>query len=194
MKTIKVKEIMVPLRDYATVSEDATLYEAVIALEEAQRRFDKDRYQHRAVLVFDKDRRIVGKLSQLDIIKGIESGYLKIGDLKGVSRSGFTPAYIKSLIKQHSLWQSPLRDICGKAAHMKVKSIMYTPEEGEYVEEEQTMDQAIHRLVMGGHQSLLVTRGGEVVGILRLTDVFSRVCEAVKACAFDPYTPPTSAS
>jgi CBS domain containing-hemolysin-like protein len=35
MKSISVKEIMVPLSEYATVSKDATLYEAILALEEA---------------------------------------------------------------------------------------------------------------------------------------------------------------
>ena len=33
MKTINVKALMVPLAEYATVSEEATLYEAVQALE-----------------------------------------------------------------------------------------------------------------------------------------------------------------
>ena len=36
MKSYTVKELMVPLSEYATVSEDATLYEAVLSLEEAQ--------------------------------------------------------------------------------------------------------------------------------------------------------------
>ena len=33
MKTVAVRELMVPLVDYATVSVDATLREAVLALE-----------------------------------------------------------------------------------------------------------------------------------------------------------------
>ncbi|MBE9571802.1 MAG: CBS domain-containing protein, partial [Proteobacteria bacterium] len=32
MKTINVKDLMVPLDEYATVSEEATLFEAVVAL------------------------------------------------------------------------------------------------------------------------------------------------------------------
>jgi CBS domain containing-hemolysin-like protein len=39
MESILVKEMMIPLEDYATVSEDATLYEAVRALEETQQTF-----------------------------------------------------------------------------------------------------------------------------------------------------------
>ena len=54
MKSLTVFELMVPLSEYATVSEDSTLFEAVLALEKAQDEFDKTRYRHRAVLVFDK--------------------------------------------------------------------------------------------------------------------------------------------
>jgi CBS domain-containing protein len=60
---------------------------------------------------------------------------------------------------------------------------MYTPTEGEYVPQDASLDQALHQLVVGHHQSLLVTKDGkEIVGILRLTDVFQEVCEMMKAC------------
>jgi hypothetical protein len=39
----KIENLMIPLADYATVSEDATLYEAVLALEESQKKFDTNR-------------------------------------------------------------------------------------------------------------------------------------------------------
>jgi CBS domain-containing protein len=46
-----------------------------------------------------------------------------------------------------------------------------------------TLDQAIHQLVVGHHQSLLVTKDGkEIVGILRLTDVFQEISERIKEC------------
>jgi hypothetical protein len=35
---------------------------------------------------------------------------------------------------------------------------------------------------MGRHQSLLVRRGSDVVGILRLSDVFKKICDEMKAC------------
>jgi len=182
MKTARVKDLMVPLDEYATVSEDANLYDAVLALEEAQSRFSKDLYKHRAVLVYDKDKDIVGKLSQLDVIRGLESGYKKVGDLKGVAHSGFSPELIRSMIEKHGLWQKPLEDVCRTAPKIRVKDVMYTPTEGEYVEEDEPLDRAIHQLVVGHHQSLLVTRSEKIVGILRLTDVFMEICTLIKAC------------
>jgi hypothetical protein len=34
------------------------------------------------------------------------------------------------------------------------------------------MNETIHRMVVGKHHSLLVTDGGNIVGVVRLTDVF----------------------
>ncbi|MBN2032107.1 MAG: CBS domain-containing protein [Deltaproteobacteria bacterium] len=182
METILVKEMMVPLADYATVSEKATLYEAVMALEEAQKHFDQNKYRHRAILVYDARRRIVGKLSQLDIIRSLEPKYEGIGDLKDLTRFGLDADYIRQMIKDHGLWKQPIDDICRNAAKLKVKDIMYSPTQGEYVAEDATLNEAVHRLMLGRHQSLLVTRGGEIVGILRLTDVFSKICAIIKTC------------
>ena len=80
MQNLTVKELMVPLAEYATVPEDATLYEIVLALEEAQQEFDQSRYRHRAVLVFDQKRQVIGKISQLDILKALEPKYEQIKD------------------------------------------------------------------------------------------------------------------
>jgi CBS domain-containing protein len=177
-----VKDIMVPLAEYATVSTEATLFEAVVALEEAQRNFSKDRYKHRAILVYDESRKIVGKLSQIDVIRSLESGYAKLGDSKAISHSGFSRDMIKSIMEKFNLWQTPLEDICRKAFRIKVKEIMYTPGEGEYVDQNASLNESIHQIIMGRHQSLLVTSGGEIVGILRLTDVFTAVTDAMKSC------------
>jgi len=59
---------------------------------------------------------------------------------------------------------------------------MHTPTEGEYVEEDASLDEAIHQLVMGHHQSLLVTKGKEIIEILRLTDIFNEICQTIKTC------------
>ena len=102
--------------------------------------------------------------------------------MERLSRSGFSPTFLKMMLKQEALWESPLRDICSRASGFKVKTFMYTPTEGEYINEDASLDEAIHLLVMGRHQSLLVTRGKEIVGILRLTDVFAEVFHIMKTC------------
>ena len=181
MQTILVKEMMVPLKDYATVSENATMCDAVLALEKAQDEFDQSRYRHRAVLVYNDQNKIVGKISQLDLLKALEPKYNKVFDTGALSRTGYSLDYIKSL-SHTGFWNKPLNDICRKAAGMQVKNFMYTPREGEFIEESAELNEAVHRLIVGQHHSLLVTRSKEIVGVLRLTDVFKLVSERIKVC------------
>jgi CBS domain-containing protein len=180
MKTVQVKDVMVALKDYATVSEDATLEEAVMALEKAQEQYEKSQYLHRAILVYDNKNKIVGKISQLDILMALEPNY-RIVDLEKLSRFGYSLDYIQSFAKT-ALWDKPLRDICRKAATLIVKDFMHTPKQGEYIKEDANLDEAIHQLLIGKQNSLLVTRNQDIVGILRLTDVYAFVSENIKAC------------
>jgi len=181
---VTVGDLMVPLEEYAMVSEEATLYEAVMALEDALEELDRSRYQylHRAVLAYNKDKKIVGKVSHLDVLRALEPKYQSMGDMRTLSRAGFSPQFLKSLMESFSLCDKSFRDMCSKAANIRVKDIMYTPTPGEYVEEDTALCEAIHMLVMGHHQSLLITREGEIVGVLRLTDVFKEVFQMMKTC------------
>lgn len=181
----QVRDLMIPMAEYATVDEEATLYEAVTALEKAQMEFDSTRYRHRAVLILDKAGSVVGKLSQLDVLRALEPKYMEMEESGSAKRYGLSKTFIKSLIETYQLWDSPLSDICRKACTIKIAKYMRKPTEGEYVEEEASLDVAIHQLVIGQQQSLLVTRGGKIVGVLRLTDVFAAVFHAMKECAID---------
>jgi CBS domain-containing protein len=175
---------MVPLSEYATVTEDATLYDAVLALEKAQENFEDKhtRYRHRAILMLDKSGNVVGKLSQLDVLRALEPKYQDMIQGHGSQRFGFTKKFMKSMLEDYSLFANPLDDICRKAGEQPVKQFMHTPTEGEFVSEDATLEVAIHQLIMGQHQSLLVTRGEKIAGILRLTDVFAAVFHKMKEC------------
>ena len=186
MKSKLVKELMVPLSEYATISRDASLLEAILELEKAQEEFNKSRYVHRAVLVYDEAGKIVGKLSQIDIIRGLEPKYEEVGDLKHRSFSAFSPAFFKAMYDHLQPWQKPLRDLCRTTASRRVKEVMHMPTKDEFVKADATLDEAIHRLILGSHQSLIVTQGEEIVGILRLTDVFQEITNVAKTCGVEP--------
>jgi len=184
VKSYTVKELMVPLSEYASVTEDATLYDAVLALEEAQENFEDKhtRYRHRAILILDKDGGVIGKLSQLDVLRALEPKYTDMIEGEGSHRYGISKEFMKSVWEDYNLFADPLDDICRKAGEQNVKTFMYTPTEGEYVSEDASIDIAIHQLILGHHQSLLVARDKKIVGILRLTDVFAAVFHKMKAC------------
>ena len=184
MKSYRVKEMMIPLEEYETVSEDANLLEAVMALEKAQEGFDQTDYWHRAILVFDQNGTIVGKVSQHDILIALEKNYKEIFEKEkgALSRFGLSNMFVKYAMEEYNLWDKPLDHLCRKAIQRNVKDFMYTPTEGEFIDENETMNNAVHKLIIGKHHSLLVTQKGKITGVLRLSDVFKKITDAIKEC------------
>lgn len=182
METITVNKLMVPLSEYSTVSEDDTLYDAVQVLKKAQKNYEPGKHRHRAVLVHDGNNRVVGKLGQIEILKALEPKYAKIGDLNNLSRAGFSPDFLKDMMEKYALWDQPINIICDKASRVKVKDIMHTPAPGEFIEEGAALGEVIHNMLMGMHHSLLVTRKSEIVGIVRLVDIFNFIGLEIDSC------------
>ncbi|MBT4288491.1 MAG: CBS domain-containing protein [Deltaproteobacteria bacterium] len=175
-----IKALMVPISEYATVNKDATLFEAVLALEKAQEKYDQTKFQHRAVLVLDKNNKVVGKLSQLNVLRALELESKKIDKIEEISQFCFGAKYIANQLEQSRVKGTSLKEICSKPSKIKVEKFMKQPEEYQYIEEETSLEVAIYQLLTGPYLSLLVVRKGEVVGVLRLTDVFLTVVQAMK--------------
>ena len=182
MKKYRIDDLMVPLSEYATVTVGATLHEAILALETAQEEFDQTKYRHRAILVLDKTGTVVGKISQHAALKALEPQYLKMSSSSSAAHYGFSVTFLNDLQEQYSLLDGALENICQKAAKMKVENFMSKLSEWEFIDLGASLDKAIHLLVMGHHQSLLVKQAGKVVGVLRLTDVFAAVFQILKTC------------
>ncbi|MBW1649803.1 MAG: CBS domain-containing protein [Deltaproteobacteria bacterium] len=186
MKNYYVKDLMISVSEYATVSEDATLFEAVIELKSAQNFYTKNRYAFRSILVLNNTGEVVGKLSQFDILKALEPKYIENEkEIAKASGGYFDAGFLKSILMEYDLWNKPLDDICKKASSKKIKDFMYTPSEGEYIKEDRTLDHGIQHFLMGKHHAVLVTsaeKNNKIVGILRLTDVFKKICSMIETC------------
>ena len=180
MRTIIVKELMVPLEAYATVPIDATLRDTVIALEKAQTTLAPSKHLHRAILVLDEYGKVVSKIIMKDILVALEPKYGKVEGMGVLEREGFSTDMIKDMLATHSLWAEPLPLVADRAAKLAVRDFIHPPEAGEYIDENATLGEAINQLVVQPYHSLLVTREGEVVGILRLSDVFAKICDIIK--------------
>src|SRR4030042_2814845 len=80
MEEKHVKKIMIPIREYAVVSQEATIKEALKIMKESSERLSPGKYRHMGILVKDAEGNIVGKLTQADILRGIIPDYKDIGD------------------------------------------------------------------------------------------------------------------
>ena len=189
MDSISIKPLVVALETYAVVSRDATLFDAIKALEESHDKFFKvahvhgaGRYKHRAVLVADQSGKIIGKITQYDLIKGLEPKYNQIGEGKRLSRFGITNSFMQEQTQLYGIWQRPLASICRKASTILVKNIMQPIPTDQYISDQTTINEAIHHFIISEAQFLLVENQGKTVGLIRLTDIFVEVCLTIKAC------------
>lgn len=176
MENICVRDLMVPIAEYATVKIGTTLLDAILALEKAQEAFTESKYQHRAILVLDEDKKVVGKIGQLRILKAVETRYDLDSEIENLSTFRFSEEYIAGRCEHYRL-KGPIlnKDSLRSAAQKRVEDFMQKPTSGEFVSETCSLDIAIHRLIAGTHLSLLVTRDENIVGILRISDVFAAV-------------------
>ncbi|MBU1276499.1 MAG: CBS domain-containing protein [Proteobacteria bacterium] len=182
MKTKSVKEIMVPLGEYATITQDATLFEAVQALEKSWDNARASKFKHRAVLVLDHDGHVIGKVSHWDLLQALEPKYRKIADFDRLTHFGLSPEFMRSMVDKEELWDDPWDLLCSRASNILVKNAMRPISDDDFIDENSSLAHAAHMLVMGRKLSVLVRQGTKVVGILRVVDVCDNICEMIKTC------------
>jgi len=188
--SFQAKDLMVPISEYATVDLEATLFDAFDALERAQEEFDHTKYRHLGILVMDGTRRVVGKLNAMDALRGLEAAREESGatEAEGLQKFGFSEAFSRWLQTKSRVKESPLSGTCAKAARLKARDFMEYAAEDGFIDEHASLNEAIPLLILGRHISLLVRRGGEVVGVLRQSDVFAAVFHLMKAVDMDEGT------
>jgi len=156
--------------------------EAVDALEKAQHAFSSGKAHQRILLVYDQAGEIVGKLSPMDVVQGLEPNYDKIDSLKTVSHYRLAQSTLEAMKEQFRLWQEPLAELCKKAYSVKIKNFVKMASPDHIVKADDKMDNAFHRFVVGRHDSLFVRDGEKIVGLIRFSDVYRKIAQTMREC------------
>lgn len=184
MDKMKAGDLMVPVTAFDTISEDVTFYEALQALEKARQKHLEGEKKEKILLVTDENGKIIGKLSPIDLIRGLEPNYKQMDDKDTSFRYGF--GYAKDAMEEtYRLWQTPFKDLCKKAVDVHIRDVVRRFPEQQTVESGDRLDKVFHRFVMGRHDSLFVSQDGEIAGMLLFSDIFDRVSETMKACGIE---------
>ncbi len=173
----RVKDLTLSLSEYAVVDEDATILDALRALDKSQAALPPGRQPHRAVLVRDRHGTIVGKLHHFAFLRALiaeRKTWLEGGIL---DRAGVGDDLLQASLQTLGLLTGDLVDVCVRARNVAVRDV-YTAATARIDEEASLADAAAAFLE---HQtlSLLVGRGGQTVGILRLSDLFDELARQI---------------
>jgi CBS domain containing-hemolysin-like protein len=183
MEKMKVRELMVPTDKFPKISDTATLFEALSALENVQEAFLSGKSSQRILLVENEKKQVIGKISPIDLFKGLEKKYNEVNLEETLGKFGLK--YIWSTMrKDYALWESPFKDLCRKAADVHVKDFAKIPNEGQTVYAEDTLSKCFHLFVVNRHDTLFVMEKNEFIGMLRFSDVYRKVAQTMKECKF----------
>jgi CBS domain containing-hemolysin-like protein len=177
MKDILVKTVMIPVSNYVTIKADNTLYDVFQVLEAKK---EAGGHAHRDAIVVDEDGNFKGKVTMIDIFKALEPNYKKL--FKNYEDGTLTKDYVMNAVKDLNLWLEPMKSLCERGAGIQVSEIMYTPEEFEFLQEDDSLEKALHEYVMGLHQPLIVKKGDTVTGVLRFGDLFEVIRDQMLSC------------
>jgi len=182
MEKMKVRELMRPVVEFPRISSQIALGEAVEALEKAQEDFSSGRTSQRILMVHDEAGKIVGKISPMDVVQGLEPNYDKIDSLKNISHYHLGESTLEAMKEQFRLWQEPLADLCKKAYAVKIENFVKLPTPDHMVNAEDKMANALHLFVLGRHDSLFVRDGEEITGLIRFSDVYGKIAQTMRKC------------
>ncbi len=177
MKDILVKNVMIPVSDYVTLKEDDTLFNVFQILEENKTSASR---AHRDAIVLDENGGFKGKVPMIDIFKALEPNYNKL--FKNYRDGTLTKESVLNAFRDMGLWLEPMKTICERGMGIKVAEVMHVPDDIEFLQEDDSLEKALHDYVMGVHQPLMVKSGDKVTGILRFGDLFEVVRGQMLAC------------
>jgi CBS domain containing-hemolysin-like protein len=172
-----VKDLVVPLADYAVVDEDATILDALRALAESQEKLPPDRQPHRAILVRNRRGEIIGKIHHFAFLRALVAGQKARGNQEFMDRAGLAEDTRKSSMEVLDLLTGDLLDLCERSRHVGVREVFSTITVS--IPEEASFTQAITAFLRHQTLSLLVTRQGRTVGILRISDLFEELAQTI---------------
>ena len=178
MDSKKIRDLMVPLDEYPMVKDDATLLDAIDALERAQKNLPPGRQPYRAVLITNLEGKVIGKIGQLALLNALEPKYSVLGDMSRLYRAGVSSEFVDSMMEHFRFFQDNLSDLCARASTLMAKDVMHPV--AESIDEEAPLKEAINKIVTQQTLSLLVTRGSEVVGLIRLSDLADEIAAQMK--------------
>lgn len=179
----RVKDLMLSLTEYAVVDEDATILDALRALEDSQSALAPGRQPHRAVLVRDRHGAIVGKLHYFAFLRALLSQHRTLIGEAMLDRAGVGDDLLDASLANLGLLTDDLVDVCARARRVRVRDVCSPATAG--IDEGASLAAATAAFVQLQTLSLLVRRGDRTVGILRLSDLFDEVARQIThdACA-----------
>lgn len=172
MEMRRIEDVMIPLDRYPHLPYWFTLRQAMLEIQETPFEVEGIKSLPRAVLVFDKEYRLVGYARRRDIMRGLEPRFMKPDQAEGHTMFGIKvdpelselgSSEVGHNIREKS--ERPIADI--------MRPIKYTIDAGDH------LLKAISELVEHDQCLIPVLKEGKVVGVINTVVVFHELAKAI---------------
>ncbi|WP_027366021.1 CBS domain-containing protein [Desulfotruncus alcoholivorax] len=165
----KVKDIMIPIYDYPTVSGEATLKDVLRVLLNSYNYQGKPRTGRNCVFIVDNFE-LVGTFGIPELLAAIEPQYLK-RSVKNVNEYYLWTAEIAFF------WDGLLTERCQEIVHNNVRDFMQPIE--NHVDINDTLLKAAYSMVKNKVEAVAVKDKKRLVGMVRSVDIFREITRIV---------------
>lgn len=172
-----VRDLMIPLADIPLVREDSTIRDAMIALNKVRHLQPEGRAPLGTVFVVDDKSQITGKLGPFACIKALGGAFQAVEASRDLSRVGISTNSIATIRDHYRFLQEAISDMCGRASSILAKDAMHPIFES--IHADASLQEAVLKMGAWNTLSVPVVKGNEVVGMLRLLDLFREVSDVV---------------
>ncbi|MGD9730627.1 MAG: CBS domain-containing protein [Desulfamplus sp.] len=182
MENMKVRDLMVLADRFPKISDSADYFEALSALESANEKYLSGESEQRILLVENEKGKVIGKLSPIDLFRGLETNYSRVNYEETLANFGLDYIW-KSMEKDYNLWENPFKELCHKAKDIQIKDfIRVPPSKGQSIGADDTLVKCFHLFVMNRHDALFVFEHDNIIGILTFSDLFKKTSQIMKEC------------
>jgi len=168
----QVRDIMIHISDYTTITEDKTIKEAIIHLMQSFENVISSskllKTGHRSILVFDQENKeLKGILSILDLIGAIRPAYLKMPK----------PSMADSIQYSPMFWSGLFTSQVKHLANTRVREIM--SEEIPYVQEDINLMELADIMFRKQIRRMIVVKDEDIVGVVREQELFFEIANTI---------------
>ncbi len=162
-----VRDIMLPIEGYTIIDEDSSVYQAICALQEVRTSLMEANHLldrgHRSILVFNKNKDLIGFLSPRNLLKAILPPYLSAPKMATADSLQFSTIFWRGLFTSRvkELKDIPVKDI-----------ISGTP---VIIDANLNLMEAAYALLHARRKRLAVRDGEKITGVLREQELFKEI-------------------
>ena len=178
---MKVRDLMVLTDRFPKISNSAAYFEALSALETAQEKYLSGESEQRILLVENEKGKVIGKLSPVDLFRGLETNYSRVNAEETLTKFGFDYIW-KTMEKDYNLWENPFKELCHKAKDIQINDFIKAPSKGQSIGADDTLVKCFHLFVMNRHDALFVFENDDIIGVLTFSDLFNKASKVMKEC------------